>query len=365
MRTSDPLQERVAGQLRAFVTSVRGTDDARHIQLLGTGAVEELESKLSSLVGMRYAVCVSSATAGLMMVALALGLRNRQFLTSPLGYGATLGGWAVLGNSPRFADVDPVTLGLDPDSVRGRAKACRRLGALLAVDLHGVPSDTAGLRAVANELGVPYVADAAQSLGARIGARHASFEADVLVTSFTSGKTLFAGEGGAVLTNDRGLYERLLRLGQHPYRQRRQVGLREWNECALNARIHPLAAIWANVAFQDSLERLASRRRSVRRAVLDLAGRGFVEPGVWGNRQVEPAVFRVSAALASGVGCASVARFVEPGTNRLLPERPLELLATRPEVRAMVPASQRDPSRCPVAADQARRRLVWRWADKC
>jgi perosamine synthetase len=346
--------------LHAYVRDAGDSDDARQMHLLGTGAVAELEDKLCRLVGMKYTVCVASATAGLMVVAMALGLRDDAFVTGPIGYGASLAGWLAFGNRPRFADVDPVTLGLSPEAAHRRIRSTRGTRAILAVDVHGVPSDTRGLRQVADQLGVYYVADAAQSLGASIDGRHAGSAAHVLVTSFTVGKTLFTGEGGAVLTDDRDIYERVLWHGQHPYRQRLNLGLRRWNECAINARMHPLAAIWGNASFDACLARLAVRRRQARRAVATLARSRDVLPAAWALPGLEPAVFRISLPIRRPDVRERTLRRAARVAPALLADPPMTLLTDAPAVRtALAGTSGHD---CPIAASQVARRLVWRLA---
>jgi perosamine synthetase len=359
MRTCDrqPARTALHRALEAYVDQVGACDDTRQIQLLGTGAVAALEDRLRRVFGMRYALCVSSATAGLMVTALALGLRGAEFLAPPIAHAAAFGAWMVFGNRPRFADIDPETLTLDPGAVARRAS--RRTKAILAVDFHGVPADTTGLRQVADRLGLPYVADAAQSLGATVAGRPASSAADVLVTSFTAGKTIFAGEGGAVLTNDRHLYERLVWHGQHPYRQRATLRLSTWNEMALNARIHPLAAIWANATFEEGMRGLVGHRRRAFTLLDALDAAGHTEPLPWRTRRMEPAFFRVSLALRRLRSVRQVLALAGRRGRRVLQDRPLAFVSETP---AFVAAWGRDPvaSVCPTAADQVRRRLVFR-----
>src|SRR5689334_20747949 len=108
-------------------------------QLDGTGAVAALEGKLRDLYQMRFALCVSSATMGLLSIALALDLRNAQFVSTPYTYGGSLAGWLLLGNRPKFADIEPLTLGLDPIATQRAITPKTR--AILASDVFGIPSD--------------------------------------------------------------------------------------------------------------------------------------------------------------------------------------------------------------------------------
>jgi dTDP-4-amino-4,6-dideoxygalactose transaminase len=157
-----------------------------------------------------------------------------------------------LGNQPLFAGVEPVTYTLDPVAVR--AAITPEVKAILAVDLFGNPCDMQGLRDIADEFELWYIADAAQSFGAYRDRLPASSLADAIVVSFTIGKSLCAGEGGAVITDNAELYEKLVWFTQHPYRQYRDLGLE--NQFGLNGRIHPLAAAIANANFEQAIQDL-------------------------------------------------------------------------------------------------------------
>src|ERR1039458_8947166 len=86
-------------------TSNRPRNPSAH--LAGQGAVGMLEERLRRHFGLPYALAVSSATTGLLATALALDLRGAEFVTTPYTWGGTVAGWLLLGNRPRFADIDP------------------------------------------------------------------------------------------------------------------------------------------------------------------------------------------------------------------------------------------------------------------
>jgi perosamine synthetase len=222
------------------------------LHLSGTGAIAALEDKLARHYGKKYALCCSNATTALLAIALALDLKQEQFITTPLTYGGTLAGWLLLGNQPLFAGVEPVTYTLDPMAVRNAITP--QVKAILAVDLFGNPCDMQGLRDIADEFGIWYIADAAQSLGACRDRLPASSLADAIVVSFTVGKSLCAGEGGAIITDNADLYQKLVWFTQHPYRQYRDLGLE--NQFGLNGRMHPLAAAIANATFEQAMQDL-------------------------------------------------------------------------------------------------------------
>jgi len=330
-------------------------------QLTGSGAIAELERKLREHYSMRHALCVSNGTTGLLAIALALGLRGSEFITTPITYGGTLSGWLLLGNRPVFADVEADTLVLDPGSVRRRLT--QRTRALLAVDIFGVPCDAAALRRIADEYGIWYIADAAQSFGARRDGRPASAAADALVVSFTNGKCLDAGEGGAVLTNRSDLYDKLVWWTQHPHRQHRDLGLTVENEFALNGRIHPSAAIRANASFTGSLKHLRVRQRQYFKALQSINRSGFTEPVDLQRRNIEPAFFRLTAAwkhtpqpdmLQAHLRQDGFATELLPGPVRLVYD----------QAAFVAHYGKRATPGCPVAEGQAGRRFAVRFRQR-
>ncbi len=261
--------------------------------LAGAGAVFQLENKLKHHYNKKYALCVSNATTGLFAIALALNIRKKEFITTPYTYGASLAGFLLLENRLIFAEVDAQTLTLEPESVRQKITPQTR--AILGVDIYGHPCDHAALRQIADEYELWYIADAAQSLGAYRGGIPASALADALVVSFTVGKSVFAGEGGAILTDNEELYQKLVWLTQHPYRQKRDIGLFLTNEFALNGRIHPLAAVIANTSFEDSLQQLREYQNWCFQVISALNKIGLTEFIHWKQQKIIPAFFRLVA----------------------------------------------------------------------
>ncbi len=115
-------------------------DEFHSIQLTGQGAVAELENKIASYYQMKHALCVSNATTGLLGLALALDLKNGEFITSPYTYGATISSWLMLNNSIIFGDIEPQTATLNPEKIK--KIVTNKTKAILATDILGNPSDT-------------------------------------------------------------------------------------------------------------------------------------------------------------------------------------------------------------------------------
>lgn len=298
-----------------------------------SGAVVELEGKLRQHYRMKHALCVSNATTALYVLGLALELKDCDFVTTPLTYGATIAGMLLLGNRPRFADTDAQTMTLEPDSAARAITPATK--AIISVDMFGVPADSRSLRRIADERGLWLISDSSQSLGATRDGMPAGVFADALVVSFTAGKTLFAGEGGAIVTNNSGLYEKLVYWSQHPLRQRLELGLHLDNEFAFNARISPLSAVWANAMFVAALKKLRLLQKEYRCIIGLLNKSGLTEPIDFTNGKIESAYFRLVASWKDGPREDPLTGFLlNHGIKAAIEPLPVRLLYKQPFVLA-------------------------------
>ena len=244
----------VLSDIEQYLKCVEGKEALANFHLTGSGAIAELESKLRNHYGYRYCLATCSATNTLTAVAYVLNLENCEVITSPFNFGSSLGWSKLLKSKIVFADTNEYSLNISPKSARNCIS--KKTKAIWAVDFGGYPHDMFSIRELCDEHGLLYVSDAAQSLGATIGGKPASSLADVVVTSFTFGKTVFGGEGGAVLTNNYDIYTELLRF-THPYRQKIELGTDNYSEIEpFNLRMNPLGALVANNLFHYSLKKL-------------------------------------------------------------------------------------------------------------
>jgi perosamine synthetase len=327
--------------------------------LSGIGAVNDLELNLAKWYGLPHALAVSNATSGLMGVALALDLAGSEFITTPYTWGGSLAPWLALGCRPVFADIDPYTLTLDPVSVT--AHITPRTSAILAVDIGGTPCNSRALRQIADDHDLWYVADAAQSLGATRGGRPASVGADAVVVSFTTGKTLDVGEGGAIVTPHDWLYDRLIWCTQHPQRQTRDLGLGITNELAINARIHPAAAIEAAARFDHALADVKLRQERCFAILRALEALEMIEPaGAPGDDQLYPSFYRLSIALREGCAASQAAQIERTlhsgGFGGRVEPSPVRIIYQLPGFRSQ----NQSQACCPVAEQQITRQRVIR-----
>jgi UDP-4-amino-4,6-dideoxy-N-acetyl-beta-L-altrosamine transaminase len=183
--------------------------------------VAAFEEALAEYCGARYAVAVSSGTAALHLACLAAGVGPRDVgLTSPITFVASANCVAYCGGKPTFVDVEPTTITMDPSALEAACER-HRPKVIVPVDFAGQPADLPTIYSIARRYGALVIEDAAHSLGANYQHEGHDFRtgscahADMAVFSFHPVKHITTGEGGAVLTNDQSLYQRLQALRSH------------------------------------------------------------------------------------------------------------------------------------------------------
>ncbi|MBM4435707.1 MAG: DegT/DnrJ/EryC1/StrS family aminotransferase [Actinobacteria bacterium] len=203
-----------------FRTSVDEDDIANvaavlRTNFLTTGKVTaELEAGLAAYTGTAHAVGLTSCTAALHLCLVALGIGpGDEVLTTPLSFVATANAIVHTGARPVFVDVEPDTGNIDADQVE--AALSPRTRVLLPVHLYGQLCDMRRLAAIAARHGLVIIEDAAHALESRRDGVAIGGLAKAACLSFYATKNITSGEGGAVLTNDPALYERLRRLRSH------------------------------------------------------------------------------------------------------------------------------------------------------
>jgi perosamine synthetase len=162
--------------------------------------IDRFEEQVAERVGAPYAAALSSGTAGLHLLCkiAALGPGD-EVITSPLSFVSSANCFILEGAKPVFADVDPVTLNLDPAAVD--AAITGRTRAIVAVDMFGLPCELDELRKIADRHGLRLIEDACESLGAEYRGRPLGAHGPSAVFAFYPNKQMATGEGGVVTTH--------------------------------------------------------------------------------------------------------------------------------------------------------------------
>src|SRR5262245_21900349 len=204
-------------------------------------AVERFEKAFAAYVGVDHCVALNNGTSALQLALHATDIvPGDEVITTPHTWIST--SWAIsyVGARPVYVDIDPVTYTLDPGHVE-RA-ITRRTKAILPVHLYGQAADLASLRRLAEAHGLALIEDACQAHGAVYDGRRVGSFGRAACFSFYPGKNLGAfGEGGAVVTDDEELAERVRRIRDHA-----QQGRHHHVEIGYNTRMEGLQAAVLN-----------------------------------------------------------------------------------------------------------------------
>jgi len=171
--------------------------------------LEEFEQFFAETVGARHASAVSSGTAGLHLGLRAVGVQDGdEVVTSPFSFVASANAVIFERARPVFADIDPLTLTLDPQAAG--AAVTPRTTALLPVHIFGYPADMEAFDALAARNGLGIVEDACEALAGRYGdMRDVGARENPVVFAFYANKQMTTGEGGMVTTGDAAIKERI------------------------------------------------------------------------------------------------------------------------------------------------------------
>ena len=176
--------------------------------------VSEMERLLERYTGAKHAVVVSNGTAALHCACLAAGIGpGDEVITTPLTFAASANCVLYCGAKPVFADVDPKTYNIDPKSILEHITENTK--AIIAVDYTGQAVQHREIREICDEHHLVFIEDAAHAIGTSYQGKKIGCLADMTCFSFHPVKTITAGEGGAVTTNDDKLYKRLVLAHTH------------------------------------------------------------------------------------------------------------------------------------------------------
>ncbi len=182
---------------------------------LGTGPkVARFESEFRDYKDARYAVAVNSGTAALHLSMLVSGVKpGDEIITTPLTFSATINAIIHAGGTPVLADVDPVTMNIDPERIED--KITSRTRAILPVHFAGRPCDMDALSDISKRHGLKIIEDCAHAIETEYKGRKAGTEGDFGCFSFYVTKNVATGEGGMVLTRKKEAAVRIKILALH------------------------------------------------------------------------------------------------------------------------------------------------------
>ena len=174
---------------------------------------QALEEAFCALTGNRHAIVISSATGGMHVTLMALGISAcDEVITPSQTWVSTLNMICLLGATPVMIDVDPDNLMITPEAVE--AAITPRTKAIVPVHYAGAPVDIDAIRAIAERHAIPVIEDAAHAAGTYYKGRHVGWRGTAIF-SFHAIKNMTCAEGGLVVTDDDELAARIRSLKFH------------------------------------------------------------------------------------------------------------------------------------------------------
>jgi len=247
-RDYDDLREQV-------LAAIGGVCDSQQF-VLGP-EVERFENEAAAFLGAEHVIACASGTDALWLALAAVGLGPGDVvITTPFSFFATASAIVRSGARPQFADVEPETLNLDPNTVERALQSAARVRALLPVHLYGQCVDADAFRQLANRHDLKLIEDAAQSFGAEWDGKSSGTLGDAAAFSFYPTKNLSAfGDAGCVATNERKIAERVRSLRNHGSRERYYH-----EEIGANSRLDGIQAAVLRVKLRYLESRNTARR---------------------------------------------------------------------------------------------------------
>jgi 8-amino-3,8-dideoxy-alpha-D-manno-octulosonate transaminase len=166
--------------------------------------VREFERQFADYLGVKYAQAVSSGTAALKIALIALGVKpGDEVITQAFTFIATAESIIDVGAKPVFVNINE-TLNMDPAELE--SAITDKTAAIIPVHMLGVAAEQDEIHIIAKKYNLPVLDDACESLGAEWNGDKLGAQSDISAWSFDAGKTVIAGEGGMITTNDKELY---------------------------------------------------------------------------------------------------------------------------------------------------------------
>ena len=241
--------------------------------------VAAFESEFAAYCNVKYAVGMASGTDALHLSFIALNIgAGDEVITAANSFIASAAAISFSGAKPVFADVDSRSYTLDPESV----KRCitERTKAILPVHLYGQPADMDPILEIANERGISVIEDACQAHGAEYKGKRVGSIGRIGAFSFYPSKNLgAAGDGGAAVTNDPVLAEKLRMFRNYGQREKYKHDF-----LAFNSRLDTIQAAILRVKLKR-LDRWNEQRR-IAAGEYDkrLEGRKVITPAIFPDR---------------------------------------------------------------------------------
>ena len=215
--------------------------------------VEEFENKISNYFGSKYTKVFTNGSSALIALGKALGWSERDLvITTPISFAATSNCALHLNAKVNFVDIDLQTVNISCQKLEDKIKSLRKKGvksniSIIAVDYAGLPCDWEDLRFLANKYSLKLINDNCHAMGSEYkgSKKYAIKYADAVTQSYHPVKNFTTGEGGAVLSNDKKIIDKLSEIRDHGikrvFTKKSHLWYYEMNDLGFNFRLNEIS----------------------------------------------------------------------------------------------------------------------------
>ena len=176
--------------------------------------IEKFESSFAQYIGRKYCIAFNSGTSAGHAALIALGINAKSEVIVPSFTFISTANWPLMVQaSPRFADIEMQTYGMDPKDLE--SKISKKTKAVIPIHYGGLPCKINEIKEISNKNKFYLIEDAAESFGASLNGRKIGSFGTVSIFSFAGNKILTTGEGGALCTDSKELYEKIKLIRSH------------------------------------------------------------------------------------------------------------------------------------------------------
>ena len=245
------------------VTTVLSEKSLTSSSFGGGKRVQQFEKLLSKFVKSKFAVAVNSGTAALQASLYAIDVKpGDEILIPSFTFVATANSVKSVGAKPVFVDILKDNYTIDPDDLR--KKITRRTKAIIPVHLYGHMAYMDKILEITKKNNIKIIEDASQSLGSKLGGKHSGTFSHLGCFSLYGVKVITSGEGGAIVTDDKKLFEKLRQIRNHGMGKNNLT-----TRLGLNLRLPEINAAIAKIQMKK-LPRLLNKRKKNAQILTDL-----------------------------------------------------------------------------------------------
>ena len=176
--------------------------------------IEEFENKLANYIGTNFCVTFNSGTSAGHAALIAAGIKQNDQIIVPSFTFISTANWVKMVNAKlKFCDIEEETLGIDPNHIKKNIS--KQTKVIMPVHYAGLPCQINEIAKIAKSKKILLIEDAAEAIGATVNNKKVGTFGDLAIFSFAGNKVLTTGEGGAITTNSKKIYEKLKLIRSH------------------------------------------------------------------------------------------------------------------------------------------------------